>query len=97
MANNRMFLCHRPGGLAVFLGKRMQDGWYAVPDDLADRVRELFQLIEFEDGSQDDFCVALENADSAPAAREYNMMDHGPTERTITLSPIFERKGASND
>ena len=30
MANNRMFLLHRPSGKAVYLGKRMGWGWYAV-------------------------------------------------------------------
>lgn len=33
MANNRLFLVHRPTGLAVFLGKRMLRGWYAIRED----------------------------------------------------------------
>lgn len=31
MANNRMILVYRPTGQAVYLGKRLGDGWYDVP------------------------------------------------------------------
>lgn len=60
MANNRMYLTHRPSGLSVYLGKRMEHGWYDVPDDLAERVRALFESFESFD-YQDDFCVSLED------------------------------------
>lgn len=30
MANNRLYLVHRPSGYALFLGKRMLRGWYAT-------------------------------------------------------------------
>lgn len=59
MANNRMYLTHRPSGLSVYLGKRMGWEWYNTPDDLADQVRRLFECAPLEDG-HDDFCISLE-------------------------------------
>lgn len=67
MANNRMYLVYRPTGDAVFLGKRMGWGWYNTPDDLAERVVNLFKKIEecVPDGcSQDDFAIALEDGEN---------------------------------
>lgn len=59
MANNRMYLTHRPSGLSVYLGKRMGWEWYNAPDDLAEKVRRLFECAPLEDG-HDDFCISLE-------------------------------------
>lgn len=33
MANNRIFLCYRPTGRAIMLGKRMLGGYYHVPTE----------------------------------------------------------------
>ena len=69
MANNRMFLVHRPSGLAVFLGKRMGHGWYTT--DRCIGVQELFDALENEHtyyNQQDDFAVALEDATGATLA-----------------------------
>ena len=65
MANNRMFLVHRPSGMAVFLAKRMGYGWYSVPETIQDRLHTLFKMVE-DHGctsavNQDDFCLAMEN------------------------------------
>lgn len=84
MANNRMFLVHRPSGLAVSLGKRMTDGWYisAGPRGGEKRIpiADLFDRVEAwcaEHGwdLMDDFMVAMEHADGAPMAEEVNMTD----------------------
>ncbi len=34
MANNRLYLVHRPTGFALFLGKRMLRGWYSGNDGI---------------------------------------------------------------
>lgn len=61
MANNRMWLIHRPSKLGVMLGKCMAWGWYEPPeatmlrrfyDHIADTSRE-------EDGN--DFVLAMES------------------------------------
>jgi hypothetical protein len=69
MANNRMYLCHRPSGLAVYLGKRMGWGWYNVQDKLPEHLKALFAAVENEH-SQDDFCVVMENASDTELAQE---------------------------
>jgi len=69
MANNRMYLLHKPTGRAVFLGKRMAWGWYRVPDDIKERLEALFEAVEDDAGtSQDDFAIALECATDQPHA-----------------------------
>ena len=69
MANNRMFLVHRPTGLAVFLGKRMGHEWYTT--DKFTSVQKLFDAVKNEHdyyNKQDDFAVALEDARGATLA-----------------------------
>lgn len=73
MANNRMYLMHRPSQKAVFLGKRLGEGWYDVPDDIKQRIETLFSEVDSMQGEsiapiQDDFCVALEDASDAAIA-----------------------------
>lgn len=72
MANNRMYLLHRPTGKAVYLGKRMGYGWYGTPENVAERIEALFSIVEDGEyeGSQDDFCIALENAKDATLATD---------------------------
>ena len=63
MANERMYLCYRPTGDAVFLGKRMAVGWYSPPDDLPQRLGKLYDKAEeayFKGSAQDDFAVVFE-------------------------------------
>ena len=69
MANNKMFLVHRPTGLAVFLGKRMGHGWYTT--DKFTSVQKLFDTVKNEYdyyNEQDDFAIALEDARRATLA-----------------------------
>jgi len=63
MANNRMFLIHKPSKLGVGLGKRMGWGWYNAPEkaELERFYEYLSNEIPYEDGSQDDFIIAMEN------------------------------------
>lgn len=63
MANNKMYLCYRPTGRIVCLGKRMGFGWY--------RAVEQKKLLEFFDQceqdallnhtNQDAFCLLMED------------------------------------
>lgn len=70
MANNRLWLLHRPSGERIFLGKRMALGWYGAPDDLGAQITELYEKIEREYGveEQDDFVLAMEDVTGAPHA-----------------------------
>lgn len=63
MANNRMWLVHKPSGSAVFLGKRMGGSWYGTPEDLSERIAVLFSVTE-----GDDFALAMEDCAGAPHA-----------------------------
>lgn len=65
MANNRLWLVYRPSGKAVFLGKRMSEGWYHVPNDVKERIEALFaHVFERPDASQDDFMLAMEECEA---------------------------------
>lgn len=69
MANNRMWLAHRPTGEAVYLGKRMGYGWYDATADLGARVEAFYQRCGAAGAhdSQDDFILVMEDARGAPA------------------------------
>jgi hypothetical protein len=67
MANNRLWLVHRPTGAAVRLGKRLADGWYGPPS--VEQMNAFFEAAG-EGPSQDDFVLALEDADGAPMCSE---------------------------
>lgn len=62
MANNRMYLWHKPSGYAVYLGKRMLDGWYDVPSNLPNRLQALYSLVQDHKNNNDDFTIAMEDA-----------------------------------
>ena len=67
MANNRMYLMHRPTGLAVYLGKHSGFGWHGVPDDMAPQMEDLFGQVQEQwlgEWSMEDFCVAMESCDA---------------------------------
>jgi len=62
MANNRMWLIHRPTKLGIMLGKRLGFGWYKPPE-----TKELERFYEYleknmdSEQSQDDFVLAMED------------------------------------
>ncbi len=69
MANNRMWLVHRPTGESICLGKRMAWGWYDRSEDMSQRLNEFYQRCVDGDDSmagQDDFVLAMEDASGAP-------------------------------
>lgn len=62
MANNRMYLCHPETQQAVYLGKRLGDGWYGCPENVAEKISEMFAKVEEQCGGTDDgFCIGLED------------------------------------
>ena len=73
MPNNKMYLVHIPTGLAVSLGKRMGQGWYikeSASNELAKNIAKLYDVLDssFNVGAQDDFAIALEDADKSTLA-----------------------------
>ncbi len=71
MANNRMFIMHKPSGKKVYIGKRMSHGWHGVPDNIQEMITKLFEYVEYdfiEDG--DSFVICLEDNSSFKEAIE---------------------------
>jgi hypothetical protein len=85
MANNRMYITHRPTGKSVYIGKRMGCGWYGVPENLSETVQNLFEDTE-ETGKcgQDDFIISMEDASEAPKCTDKWTGRKGPDGRGIT-------------
>ena len=65
MANERMYLLHKPSGYYVYMSKRMGWGWYGVDVKVIDHINLLFEMVESQEatGDQDDFIIALDNDD----------------------------------
>ena len=85
MANNRMFLVHRPTGKAVTLGKRMGRGWYAPPHTLARDLARLFEMAEDASEDLDDFVLAMEIAEGPSGAITGWTYDGEPVDGIFTL------------
>jgi len=69
VANNRLWLVHRPTGEKISLGKRLSGGWYTNTENN--------DLNEFYDRcytgifkGKDDFALVIEDAEFAPACVE---------------------------
>ena len=99
MANNRMWLLHKPTGKAVFLGKRMDDSWYGTPDDVCHRIQALFAAAnEFGDGG-DDFALAMEDCVGAASAFNdwcYTGTGESPLSKLQITEPKTRRTGTNN-
>jgi hypothetical protein len=65
MANNRMWLVHKPTGRKVLLGKRLAGNWYRSLND-ADMGKCLDGILE--QAFDDEFCLAMEDVSSATGA-----------------------------
>lgn len=63
MANNRMFLVHKPTKLGVMLGKRMGWGWYNAPDQK--EMERFFEYLQSNSDKQDDFILAMEDCEDS--------------------------------
>lgn len=77
MANNAMFLVHRPSGLAIRLSKRMGGGWYVGVggDRFAERLEKFLNAVEKtlpdDLAGLDDFALALEDVTEAPKCADF--------------------------
>lgn len=79
MANNRMWLHHKPTGNAICLGKRMGDGWYHTGGNQT--LNEFYESCHQDlDGiGTDDFILLMEDANVAPhASDDWVYDDHKP-------------------
>lgn len=70
MANNRLYLVHRPTGKSICLGKRMAQGWYAKGETLSKDINQFFDEVGVEYDGQDDFFLAMEDAANAPSCTD---------------------------
>lgn len=63
MANNRMYLIHRPTMIGIMLGKRMAFGWYRPPseEDMSVFYDIVAERSEYK--SQDDFFIGFDDAE----------------------------------
>lgn len=59
MANNRLWLIHKPSKLGIMLGKRMAGEWYKAPEN-TDLERFYQYLYDQAEGDQDDLTLAME-------------------------------------
>lgn len=101
MANNRLWLVHRPTGKSVFLGKRMALGWYLPQEDqqgpIGTKLQKMFDdMDEAMDGGnallQDDFILAIEDPSGAPACTDdWIYEDHKPA-----LGDEIKKKGPAS-
>ena len=64
MADNRLYLCYRPTGRIVCLGKRLGDAWYGAPTkECLDQFYGDCQKDWYENAEAgwDDFCLLSED------------------------------------
>lgn len=73
MANNRMYLVHRPSGKCVAIAKQLGIGWSVGPTaedmtHLGQKLNEMFDAVETAGVGLSDFMLALESNvdDEAP-------------------------------
>jgi len=60
VANNRMWLIHKPSGIGVMIGKRLAIGWHHAPKK--DKLQSFYSYIcDYYPESQDDFVLAMED------------------------------------
>lgn len=96
MANNRMYLLHRPSGRAVYLGKRMASGWYGAPSNVRDALEALYEAVERDPGDNgDDFCIAMEDVDGVmgPWPPPTMAVDSDAIKERITGEPPTQEHG----
>lgn len=66
MANNRLWLIHRPSQIGIGLGKRMGWGWYNAPKQKD--FEKFFDYLSSNYGEQDDFILAMEDCEKSTCA-----------------------------
>ena len=67
MANNRMYLVHRPTGQSLMVGKRMLEQWYTTPSFHSNSLNDFFGSVYHEnEGGMDDFFLTMETCTKQP-------------------------------
>jgi len=74
MANNRMFLVHKPTMLGVRLGRRGAWGWHS-PDSSEELARFYLYLERNSVGSQDDFHIFMEDCGESSCYSDWSYTD----------------------
>jgi hypothetical protein len=69
MADNRLFLMHRPSGRVACIGKRMGGPWGAGLD-VREALNNVFDHGEFGEPEMDDFILLIESAGGNPFVSE---------------------------
>ena len=71
MANNRMFLIHKPSKIGIYFGKRMAAGWYDAPEK--DYIERYYDYLEdnFFD-TRDDLILAMEDCTDSTCFEDWN-------------------------
>lgn len=85
-----MYLRHSSGA-GVYLGKRMGWGWYGIPEDLREKLAELFCHVEQSCQSAhegDDFEIVMEDAP---------YQDQPVVQRTVDVDGLLEIKLMENE
>ncbi len=78
MANNRMWLVHRPSQLGISLGKRMGWGWYGAPEK--ELLEKFYSYLSENYEGQDDFVLLMEDSDGSTLSGDWdyaNKKEHG--------------------
>ena len=73
MANNRMWLIHKPTLLGIGLGKRMYDGWYTSSgSNIGSNLEKLFDVVKEIDGleHQDDYMLFMDDCEESSTCNE---------------------------
>ena len=74
MANNRMFLIHKPSKLGVMLGKNMGCSWYKAPEK--DTLESFYEYIASKaEMNQDDFVLAMEDCENSSCFNDWIYTD----------------------
>ena len=95
MANNRMYLLHRPSGETLFLGKRMGTGWYRVNDLSESKANEFFDKCEAvwnKATDLDDFVLVMEDTGLAPHLHEGTPTIISPPRNLMHSRKTIEKK-----
>lgn len=62
MANNRMFLVHRPTGIGIMLGKHMGRGWYSEPKE--GELRVFYEYLEHNHEQPNNLFLGMEDPEN---------------------------------
>ena len=86
MADNRMWLIHKPSKLGILLGKRLGWGWDAIVEK--NELQRFYAYLAFEEsdtGSGDDFILSQEDCSNSSCFDNWRY-----TEEKVSGFRIFE-------